>query len=78
MCTVDYKSTNERGEDMREKVMNMIKASGLDENVFYSTLGEDSKSFWEKFNNDLDYTTIQMKTMVKLLSIKNPINFFYG
>lgn len=48
------------------------------EDFFYAYLNEDKKTFWEKFNNNMEFTSKQMQKMIILFHIENPFSFFYN
>lgn len=49
-----------------------------DEDFFYASLNEDKQTFWEKFDNSMEFTSKQMQQMIVLLHIENPVSFFYN
>lgn len=62
---------------MRKRVLkNLIKVRGEDE--FYSLIKESSESFCKKFDDNMDFTSTQIKIMVAELNITRPTYFFYG
>lgn len=61
----------------KEEFLKLIKKH-CDEDCFYKLMGESRDVFWNRYDDSMNFTSSQMKKMVVLLKIKNPVYFFYG